>query len=242
LKQTTYKSKKISIKWKVFTYLALFTAIILAILWTVQTVFLADIYKAIKMRSIYKTAEEIEKVITTDKLEEKVSSLAYDNMFCIHIIDNKGKVIASAESLPNCVVHHISYRDHAKLYLDAKNMQDKTLIERFKFNTQTGSYNSVKDADTVTEENIVMAKVTEHNGKDAVIFINALLTPVDATVKTLNIMLGFISIILLVIAMGVSLIISATITRPIKKLTLSAKELASGNYDANFSRKGYKES
>lgn len=237
-----YKRKRtLKLKWKVFGFLALFTAIILIILWLTQTVFLEDIYKAVKMNDLNTSTNEIINNLDSPELINKAEKLSRENELCILVQDSKGVRLATAEALHNCVIHNISYRDRSRLYLDAK-ANGGTLTERFVLDPHTGSFHSVKDKETYTEENIIITRcVTDSDGEDIVIFINSILTPVDATVKTLNKMLIFISIALLFIALLLSFIISATLTRPLKKLTVSANELARGNYDTDFSSSSSKE-
>lgn len=232
---------KPSIKWKVFAFLAVFTAIILMILWLTQTVFLSDIYKRIKLNELEKSADEISSAVGTDRLESVVKKLASQNEFCIIVQNDAGRILASTESMHNCVIHNISYRDRARLHIDAQN-NDGVLLERFKLDPHSGTFHSVKEEETKSEENIIYTLCyTNENGDSGAIFINSMLTPVNATVKTLNTMLGFISIALLAIALIFSFVISFTITRPIKKLTKAANELAVGNYDTVFPSKSSKE-
>ena len=241
MKRQTKPKRPLSIKWKVFGFLAFFTAIILVILWITQTVLLDDIYRAIKMNELNKSASEITEYLYSTSLDKKAEELARKNELCILVQDSKSKVIVSTEALHNCVIHNISYKDRARLYLDAKSMGG-TLYERFKLDTQTGVFRSVKDEETTSEENIIITKcITDINGEDIIIFINSILTPVDSTVKTLNKMLIYISITLLAIALLLSFLISNSLTRPLKKLTNSANELAKGNYDTDFSSRSSKE-
>lgn len=243
MKHSNKQNKKIrfSIRWKVFSFLALFTAIILLILWLTQTVFLEDIYKMIKMRDLKSSADTISYAIDNGTLEDTVKNLSAKNEFCIIVQDSFGKVIASDESLHNCVIHNISYRDRARLYIDAKENNGQ-ILERFKLDPKNGKFVSVKDKETLSEENIILGLCyTNKNNTNGIIFINAILTPVDATVKTLNTMLGVISIALLLIALILSIIISNSISKPIKKLTKSANELALGNYDTEFDSRSSKE-
>lgn len=241
MKRKTNRFKGISIRWKVFGFLALFTAVILIALWLTQTVFLDDIYRAIKMNDLNKSALEISQNLNSDGVSAKSDMLARENELCILVQDSKGRQILAAEALHNCVIHNISYRDRARLYLDTKAIGG-TLYERFKLDPQSGAFKSVKDKETTSEENIILTKViTDKNGEDIVIFINSILTPVDATVKTLNKMLIFISFALLAVALVISVFIAHTLTKPLKKLTFSAHELAKGNYDTNFSLSTSKE-
>jgi len=241
LKQYKKTKHKFSIKWKVFSFLVIFTAIILLILWLSQTIFLSDIYKAIKMQSLKNSANEIAEVIHSENLEKTVKDLATKNEFCIIVQDNEGKILADSEFMHNCVIHNISYRDRAKLYLEAKE-KDGILIERFKYNPKENVFQSVKDEETTSEENIIFTKYfTDSNGNENAIFINSILTPVNATVKTLNTMLIGISIALLAIALVLSFVISYSISKPINKLTKCAKTLADGNYDTIFPTNSSKE-
>ncbi len=240
-KKVRRQKRNVSIKWKVFGFMALFTVVILVVLWTVQTVFLSDIYKAIKMNELYKSADEITKNIDSENFEQRVTDISQKNELCVLVLDSMGTSLASAESLNMCVIHHISYKDHNKLYLDAENNGGESL-ERFRFDALKGTYYSVKDDENTTEESIILTKVTTNtNGESVIIFINSILTPVAATVKTLNMMLGVISMFLFILALLLSLWFAHSISKPLTRLTGSAKELALGNYDAIFSRSSYKE-
>ncbi len=236
-----FSQKNISIKWKVFAFLSLFTVIILITLWLIQTIFLSDIYKAIKLKELYKSADDVIKNIDSDSFEQKVTALAQKNELCILVLDSKGTSLVSAEALNACVIHHISYKDHNKLYFEAEN-QGGELLERFIFDAQKGTYSSVRDNENTSEENIILTKVvTNKDGENIIIFINSILTPVSATVKTLNMMLGFISIFLFVLALVLSFLFSHSISKPLTHITKSAEKLALGDYDADFSRPSYKE-
>ncbi|MBR5315099.1 MAG: HAMP domain-containing histidine kinase [Clostridia bacterium] len=234
-------NKKISIKWKIFGFLALFTAIILILLWLMQTVFLSDIYKTVKLADLKKSADEIVSLLDSNDLQEKADSLSRKNELCILAQTPNGVVIVSSEAMHNCVVHNISHRDRAKLYLDAK-QSNSDLLERFVLDQKTGTFRSVQGKEIISEENIILTRCVQNaQGDEVIIFINSVLTPVNSTVKTLNTILIVISILLLLIALVMSFILSSTISRPLKKLTASANELAKGNYDADFSDNSSKE-
>lgn len=241
MKKRSKNLKKISIRWKVFSFLAIFTLLILLILWVAQTVFLDDIYKTVKLHDLKKSALSIENALTSGNLEEIAEKQARDNEICILVQDEQGKMLVSTESLHNCVIHNISYRDRARLHVDAKSLGGE-LTERFKLDAQTGIFKSVNDKETTSEENIIYTKVLQDKDKNEyVIFINSILTPVNATVKTLNTILIFVSVILILIALIMSFLISFTITRPIKKLTVSANQLAGGDYNTFFPPSSSKE-
>lgn len=236
-----FRNNPPSIKLKIFFYLILFTAVILISLWIIQTIFLSDIYKHIKLNDLQKCANEIVSVLDSDDLEEKVKNLSVKNEICVIVQDSTGREIVSAEAMHNCVIHNISYRDRSKLYLDAKS-KGEDVLERFILDQKTGTFRSVKNKELSTEENIILTRCVQFsNNEEAVIFINSLLTPVDSTVKTLNTILCVVSIVVVFLALLMSFIISGSISKPLKKLTKAANELAKGNYDADFSDRSSKE-
>ena len=67
------------------------------------------------------------------------------------------------------------------------------------------------------------------------------MSPVTATVKTLNIMLYVIGGVLLALAIALAFVMARKISRPIEKLNESAKRLAEGDYGADFTGSGYRE-
>ena len=107
----TNKNKiKLSIKWKVFSFLALFTAIILLILWLTETVFLSDIYRSIKMQELKNSAYEIAQTISSGDLSKTVEDLARKNEYCIIVQDNRGMILAESEATHNCVTQYFIQR------------------------------------------------------------------------------------------------------------------------------------
>ena len=59
--------------------------------------------------------------------------------------------------------------------------------------------------------------------------------------STLKNQLIFVTVALLLLSIAIAFLLSTLIARPIKKLSKAAKELANGNYAADFSADGYRE-
>lgn len=83
--------------------------------------------------------------------------------------------------------------------------------------------------------------VTGKDGTDYAIMLNSVITPVNATVHTLRIQLIYISVILILLSLLIGFIISRRVSKSIIKVNDSAKELAKGNFDIEFTGKDYKE-
>ena len=118
------------------------------------------------------------------------------------------------------------------------------LIQRFRYDETHGIYYQVDDSfggrdDT---ESIIYTLITNNAAGDRILIIlNSVITPVSATVDTLNRMLIIISAVLLILALIFAAVISRRISRPIIRINESAKQLAKGNYDVSFSGRGYRE-
>lgn len=69
----------------------------------------------------------------------------------------------------------------------------------------------------------------------------AIITPVNATVSTLQVQLYIITGLMFLCAIILSIIISRLISQPIEKINESAKVLATGSYDTNFNGHGFLE-
>ncbi len=79
------------------------------------------------------------------------------------------------------------------------------------------------------------------DGRTISLTFHAMITPVDATVSTLQLQLYIITGIMLLLAVLIAVAISARISRPIEEINKSAKILASGCYDTSFEGHGFLE-
>ncbi len=74
-----------------------------------------------------------------------------------------------------------------------------------------------------------------------VILLESLLSPVDATIYTLRTQFLLISIIMAVLALGLALLLSKSISKSIIRINHSAKRLGQGDFDVEFDGRDYKE-
>ncbi len=79
------------------------------------------------------------------------------------------------------------------------------------------------------------------DGRTISLTFHAMITPVDATVSTLQLQLYIITGIMLLLAVLIAVAISVRISRPIEEINKSAKILASGCYDTSFEGHGFLE-
>lgn len=244
--------KKLSLKWRVFIYLAVFTGVIILLLWLTQSVFLERIYKSVKIREIESAAAKLADNVDSDELGEIIEEQASDNT-CVLIVEfTGGRIIAdySYHINDSCVIHSIDAQSIRDLAAGARENGGGKL-DRFYYNSANrkylgaaGSFFEEADEDDASDlpEGIIYSKLcTNAEGSETLILLNTTITPVGATVETLNSMLIALTVILVLFALIMAALISRRISRPITRLTASAHELAKGNYDVKFDGGSYRE-
>lgn len=90
-------------------------------------------------------------------------------------------------------------------------------------------------------ESVIYVQIAENHGKEQIILLNTLLTPVEATVQTLQIQLIWITGILVALALLLAVLMSRRVSKSIIRVNDSAKKLAKGDYTVTFDGKDYRE-
>ncbi len=250
----------------------LFVTVIVILLWLVQTVYLDDFYKKIRIQDVDKAMEDVVSITESDLVEDDVKTIAENYDICVLITDLEGNTIQTAESSVDCVVHKME-QDRIQLYINRAKKNDGEL--QFKTNEQkktqsipnrsntnpnsprgnnpfveggekreeTNPANTMpKVISTVTIENIVSVRIINlSNGAKQVVFICSQITPVDSTVRTLQVQLIYISVVVIVLSLLLALLISRRVSNSIIMVNESAKELSKGDFDIVFEGKDYKE-
>ena len=179
-------------------------------------------------------------------------------------------ILASGEASPTCIIHKVTGEYLSELYLKALNSESGYIVQTIGSEEvmpmrgddelpppEPIEQESVSDETEIREfggegprmsplnlrrgQNAVMVRAFSQNGTDYVILADSELTPVDATVKTLQIQFLWIAAIVLLLALLLAFFLSRSISKPIGQMNESAKELAAGHYNADFSVNGFRE-
>ncbi len=97
------------------------------------------------------------------------------------------------------------------------------------------------DRDRNASALFMMLATDNADGVSYAITIDATMTPLESTVQTLQRQFFLIAAIVILCGLVLSLLLSHIISKPIVKMNQSAKKLAKGHYDADFSTGGFKE-
>ena len=256
----------ISISWKLFAYLALFTFFILIVVWIMQIGLLNYFYSQSKYEELEMTDNILSSTLLNNPadLNEVVEDCATDYMICIRVFRVDGPTahqIVSADVSGDCLIHHISNKYMTSLYNEAVmagGLYTKRVSPEALFYTHPdamvdyGDKNKPSDKESFRDKiwkssleqrvNMIHVRVlTGDRGETYVLMLNSELEPLNATVETLKTQFWMIAFILLWGALLLALLISRNISEPIKKMNRAAKRLAKGGYDADFHVTGYRE-
>ena len=224
---------------KMFLGFALFSVIVLAVLWLFQIVLLDDIYRALKLNELEKCSDQLSDSLmeapSYDDFDDAAGELAKKYAVCFSIYDIQnvdgrkiGTCVMDKHVNSFCFIHNVRTEDMLRrLYTQAKQQggewkEQVNLSDIFGKRAGDGS------------ENVIHVRLVEKNGVELLILFNNELLPLDATVSTLRVQLGWISLILLIAAGILAFIISGRISRPIVEMSEEASKLALGNYNVNF--------
>ncbi|MBR3841076.1 MAG: HAMP domain-containing histidine kinase [Erysipelotrichales bacterium] len=238
MKLRSKKDSKVSIKYKVFGYFAIFIACTIAFLWFFQILFLNEFYKMTKINEIKQSAITIEKSINLENADDILKELAYKRDLCIEIVNIDSGIKVSVEADHNCIIHKLTYVTLLHYLEEAK--------------ANGGSYTEIISSSNdngllmfpfmrKSPESLVYAKVATINEQTVLMVLNTSISPVDATVNTIKIQLMVLSVLLVILAFILAMIMYKRISKPIMEINDSAKELAKGNYDITFNGGGYLE-
>ncbi len=244
------QSKKPKIRTIIFVSFSVFSIILLALLWLVETVYLNEIYRKIKLTNMKECASTLCRNINSSELQELSERMAVEENVCIEIIDITSRTIASCDVLSDCVIHRTNTENLLDIAAKANENDGEytEVVFRNDFKNETYNYDDFNGRpplnDIGMEESVIYCKVVSEESTFApqrAVFINASIAPLDATVSTLKRLLVIVTGLCIAVSAIVAAILSKAIAKPIDKLNESAKELARGNYGVNFSTDGYRQ-
>lgn len=250
------KGKKISLKWRIFASFSAFLVILLALLWLCQTVFLNSFYKAVKVGETKSAVKTVSANVESEKLEYIVASFGNDKDISLTVLDSEGNVICSAkgknnrsmfDSIPDDALSEFyskaktgggEYSEYSsgKLFSDIK-APDK--------NTDAQKPDTFSDDDSDKEQSrpnsFLICKIVYTQNSNYTVIANASIMPVDSVVSTLRVILIAVTVLTVLGAFVVAILMSSSLTKPIKNISEKAEELSKGDYEVEFEGSNIKE-
>lgn len=248
------KNRKISIRWKIFMYLLAFVAILLALLWLMQIVYLNTFYKGIKKNELQQVCTQLLKSAQSGSLSEAMEEAARKSDLEVLLADMQGSIIVSAPANGRfALLTEEMFGEYlqaaregggsAQIEMegDVRGL-DPSQYEKAQPPHDEGPGRFMMPFDRrMGAESIVALELLKWNGEEALLIVRSLVTPIDATVRTLRVQFVCIALILFLLSLLIALFMAKKISRPIIEMNSRALEMGKGNYDVRFPQTGYKE-
>lgn len=227
-----------SMGFKLWMYYILFSAIILLLLWLLQTVFLNSFYEGMKTDGIAKIADTIIDKYGQDDFETTIDQFTFKNSILVFVTDMQGNIIYTSDE------HGSGGPGNRKVPIDKAPPTFENTARPL-----PGGYTEFIDKITQSTEKHISYTLFQDKFKgktlvygskiqDAILYISTPLEPVDSTTDILKTQLVYVTIIALLLGFIIAFFIARKLARPISKITSTAGQLAAGNYNIQF-KKGY---
>ncbi len=102
------KSARRGIRSRIYLWLMLFGAVLLAVLWLFQIVFLEGIYRGQRVRQAEETAETLARSSTVSELRQTAQRLAVENDVSVLLVDGEQNTLLSVEGTRFSMIHRFS--------------------------------------------------------------------------------------------------------------------------------------
>ena len=209
------------------------SSVILIIMWLLGIVFLQNFYEFTKELDVKDVQVEIVKILSKDDVTEsyeKIFEISRENDLFVEVFDGEGRMIISP--------YMFFKNGENPMRINFANMMSSMVAtSAVKEMIQTGENSKVvrvepKEGMPNNRENAIMLiNRFESEGKVYYAASRTSLVPIQSTADIVGRLFIIIMIAVLVVSLVMSFIFSHSITKPIRRLSTAAKEVAAGNYD-----------
>ena len=251
---TTMK-KGISVRWKLILYMTVFVIVVLIVTWFFQIFMLGQFYRSVKKDEMIESADRLSEKLGTDELNQAAYNAAIDDALCVTVYkietgyaDRQVSIDATGgESLGTLSQEKLDqfYRKalenggsfHSRIAFGNLEIPNQDLLDRLPFPD-----NEQNAAIPLKNMRMIYVRIVEVGASDVyMLLLDTSLQPLDSTVRTLSLQYVWIAAIILAAAVVMVFILYRKISAPLVRMNNSAKLLARGKYDVEFSGKGYRE-
>ncbi len=234
-----------SLRVKLLIYILCFSVGLFLLLWIFQTMFLDMFYENAKRTQIKNIAETVKLNINDeDNLYSIMQTQSMNNDACILVADIKGNALRTdnfgCNILEDIVSDQLTFFEYFNKAIENNgSFTDKV---RSKASLNVPGIGKVTRLQSEGNYDLISVNfIKKVDGEFAIILISTKMTPVNATVSTLQSQLVYIGMILVGMAIILSALMTSKIVKPLEKISEGAKALALGNYDVTFKASGFRE-
>lgn len=217
------KNRVNSIGVKTLFYLIMFSVFILLVFWGTQLLLSNFLYEKYQISDIEKIADVIGDTDDED-LHDYLSEVVYNNAVCIEYIDQFGRTTLYNDASTGCLL----------------GKDNKVLLNYKKELKNSGDeIKAIKLVNPDYDSSALLYGVEVDN--NGYVFLYTMLSNVNKNYNLVKSQLIYITIVVILLAVVISLYLAKLFSEPIVKITEKSKELARGNFNVEFETNDIKE-
>ncbi len=226
--------RALGIRWQIALGFGAFILVIAALLWGLQIALLGPFYQTIKTAEVKSVAEAVERRLEDMDLDDQVRRFSNEIGVTILVADEYGIQYSGYKPTQReCLLDGVTRGDLRDIFNEV-NLQGGSRLTTY---TSPFMYQDGGRPEVLLYARVVRTK----SGLNRMILIESEITPVDATVETLQVQLVCVTIVMVLLGGLLAWIVARRISGPVMAVNQSAKELAKGNYGIRFQESGSQE-
>ena len=207
-----------------------FSVCILAVLWVLQFALFNSFYYGLRKVELRRTGREIVALYENESnTDMNLRQYALERNLRIMLIDNEGMILGNFDgfgTLFNLVGGRLAFSPD----------EAKEIAKRFDGNDRELCYISRDEGRA-----IYIGRVQAGLSGERFLYVGSPIPPADATLSVMSMQFLLVTVVLLLFSFAAAWLLSRRISRPILRLTESAKGLAKGEFQANPGKRDYTE-
>lgn len=229
------------IRFQLWLVFLLFAVMIVGILGVLQTALVQPYYRNSKIQSVQQVSDTIVNDLLLSAADEDAVSDALqesvENSVCVQVYNDQDRLVYETDSLGSGCVFHAPSKVESDTSLNVRNPQQlRSMLEK-----QNGEGSILLTNTQTDQEMIIYGQIVHATLANYYIYVNSPLEPVDSIIHFFSQQYFLYMGIVVIVASVVSLILSNTLSRPIRSMQMEANKLASADYSASFSGGSYTE-
>ena len=241
--------RPIGIRGKIFASFALFTVLIVFLLWLFQILLLPYFHRAITRSHISAEAEILFRIEGEEELRGAAERIARENNAVLRVYEVEGTVantLFTIEGTPGTVIPLLSGRQLNELFRAANEVERGAWVRfqlregdfRYAWEIADGKH---YDGEVVDERQVLAVRGTAPDGGSYFLLMDVPFEPITGTVHVLSIQLVVLTAVLLLLSGLLAFLIARRVSRPIARLNEAAHLLPKGRYPADYREGAYLE-
>lgn len=226
-----------TIKFKTWMCMIGVVSVILTIMWLLGIVFLQDFYEFTKELDVKDDQIEIVEHLSKGNISENYElllELSRENDLFVEVFDSGGRIIISP--------YMYFMQNNPAIRINLGNMMSSIVATNaVKEMIETGENSKVikikpkEDDPRKDQENAIMLiNKFQAGNENYFVATRSSLVPIQSTADILGRLFIVIMAVVLIVSLILAFAFASTITKPIRKLSVAARQVAAGNYDINL--------